>query len=239
MIYFKVLLFSFLLTEMLPTEALVIVDLLPSTNTTVNQTLSLFSCPPCNCQCVPIIFPSCSKPATIPGPIQVTTAAPIQETTLAPTTVAPTVPTTTIAPKVDVCTTTYQIKTASQANLKMLCYIAGNPQSVENATIFCAINGMRLYELSDADSVAGYQEFVNYYVTTTGPTFVSNGIQVNGQWVLFTNQTVPLYSGLTWGPTKVTSPTTIPSFLYKREENMVFLGYSYNYEARAYFMCQY
>ena len=98
---------------------------------------------------------------------------------------------------------------------------------------------MTLYELSDADSVAGYQAFVNYYVLGAGPIFIGNGVQINGQWVLYTNQTVSLYSGITWGPSKVTSSTTVPTFLYSRENNMVFNGYAYNADSAAYFMCQY
>ena len=61
------------------------------------------------------------RPSLAPVPIQLPTLAPQNSTTSSPVIL----PSTTLAPKVNVCTTTYQVKTSSNVNLKMLCYVAG------------------------------------------------------------------------------------------------------------------
>ncbi|XP_070500162.1 uncharacterized protein [Chironomus tepperi] len=239
----KFLSFCVLLAQMLTVQASLLTDLLAiySTNTSVNSTAQISSnCPVCICQCTPIVFGSAASSPCSSAPV--TQAPALPATTAAPTipdTTTPATTTTTIAPKVDVCTTTYQVKTAANTNLKTLCYIAGRPLPTLNATAFCMSNGMKLYELTDADSVKGYQNFVNAYVPSSGPIFVANGIYLNGKWVLFSDQTTPLYSGLVYGASRAIAPEPTPAFLYGREANMSFIGYAYNFNKDAYFMCQY
>jgi hypothetical protein len=116
-------------------------------------------------------------------------------------------------------------------------HFLGNPLSTQDAMNFCNSNSMSLYQFSDADSFNEYKKFVNNVVLGNYPSFIANGIESNGNWVLYTNQSVSLYDGLVWTTAEA---TTSPSCLgVIRGSNSILYAYAIDCIKAKYFMCEF
>ncbi|XP_070504903.1 mucin-3A-like [Chironomus tepperi] len=153
--------------------------------------------------------PPTTTTTTVPPTTTTTTLAPTTTTTLAPlaatpvttttTTLAPT--TTTASPKASCSAIVPVYAATTNAYIKSICYIS-TPMAHPAATTYCTSLGFSLYAITSVDTYNGLTAFMTSQWPTGAVSMLGNGMSngnKNANWKIYSNQTVSMYSGMTFG----------------------------------------